>query len=228
MSRSTVYMSIGFGWLVLEVIVIVSSPLWCTGCSDASFEIAALQQGDTGNGSDSEVSTEEADALRVDSDNRHDGATSEGGEVDPSESEPDGDDSGRIDAVGDDRGVDVAEAFADADAGCPLYGHDDPLSSTSYDSCLPTGVPGDGSTYSKALLDGEIAHAAEKTPWITWGSASDLSCDSQTCEVHSLTVDAGVAFGIWCSTGPAAGWFIETGVGVPAMCPTSSVHGIWK
>lgn len=220
--RANICMLIGFGWFMLEVIVIVTSPLWCAGCSDASFEVAALERAETEG--DEQHANETGNVADVSGDRSTDSAA-EAGEVDPADGGPDGD-SGT--EHGDSASVDAADTTPDADAGCPLYGHDDPLSSTSYDSCLPTGIPGDGSTYSKSLLDGEIVHATSKTPWITWGTSSDLSCDGQSCEVHSLTVDAGVAYGVWCSTGYVAGWFIETGVGVPAMCPTSSVHGIWR
>src|SRR5690348_11077210 len=48
------------------------------------------------------------------------------------------------------------------DGGCPFtYTHYDPLTETHYTNCIPTGVPGDPSTYPAALLDAELVHAQE-------------------------------------------------------------------
>ena len=118
------------------------------------------------------------------------------------------------------------------ETGCTLHDHFEPVSGTKYTSCLPTGVPGDASTYSSALLDDELAHCEVTTPaGCSWGPRTSITCGTETCTVRAYSCaafDGGTASSTWCSTGPLAGWLTGgEGVGRPAICPTTDSHGVW-
>jgi hypothetical protein len=197
-----------------------------SGCADPAFDVApsALDETDTRKPSELRDSGVEngADDLGSDSGVRDTAGA---------------DDTREASAI--DSGVDTGSPSTDTEAidsvdtspidtGCPLYAHDDPMSGTSFESCLPTGVVGDPSTYSIALLDDEIAHAKSHTPSITWGSPTTTTCDGVDCTTCSLTVDAGIAYATWCAGGALAGYFLESSVGAGPPCPTAAIHGVWR
>lgn len=144
-------------------------------------------------------------------------------------------------APGEDTGA--AEASADADAeggndgGCTLYAHHGPVAGTLQDwhSCTPQGVPGDPSTYSKALADEQIAHAKATGifTW-TWGDTSYIACngdssaptaDGDACATLTLHTGSGPETVTWCWGGSLAGAFVEANDG--RTCPTLPTSPEW-
>lgn len=135
---------------------------------------------------------------------------------------------------GDSSSSSEADASSETlDSGCPLFEHHDAWSGTTWKSCLPSGVVGDASTYSAALLDDEMLHVEAATPsGCSWGSRSSITCGSETCTVRTYSCpalfDGGTASSTWCTTGSMAGWFTGgEGVGRAAICPTTDAHGGW-
>jgi hypothetical protein len=113
-----------------------------------------------------------------------------------------------------------------SDACSSFYPHHDPMYGAKWDSCLPSGVPGEPTTYSTALFDDEMAHVDAATPTgYTWGATSSVTCGTESCTQRQLTYDGGVGFAIWCTTGSMAGWFI--GANPTSICPTTDSHGEW-
>jgi hypothetical protein len=133
--------------------------------------------------------------------------------------------------------VDTTSAESDAenaseagDTGCVLHPHYDPMYGKKWDSCLPSGVPGDPTTYSAALLDEEFLHVEASAPaGYTFGARTPVVCGSETCIARSYTGPAitGTAWSTWCITGASAGWFVGANISVDPMCPSSDA-GNWR
>lgn len=133
-----------------------------------------------------------------------------------------------------------AEVGTDAggnDGGCTLYAHHGPVAGTMQDwhSCTPQGVPGDPSTYSKALADEQYAHAkATSVHGWTWSDPVGIYCngDSPTatasgeaCETTTLTTASGPVTVTWCWGGSLAGTSLESSDG--SKCPTLPLEATW-
>jgi hypothetical protein len=209
----------------MRAIAIVLVLAATASCSAASFDTAGAGDDD---GGDDGLSTDsgvlEGDVSPSDT------STDTGGLGDGGGDRSSGEDGARdVDDAADTRDAAIDDLGGDADGDtCTLHDHFDPLSSKSYASCLPTGVLGDPSTYSSALLDDEIAFAEKNTPGFTWGTPTTLECDGESCTSISFSIDGGVGWATWCSTGTLAGYFIETTLGGVATCPIITGHGGWR
>ena len=135
--------------------------------------------------------------------------------------------------VGADTGIDGGGN----DGGCTLYAHHGPVAGTMQDwhSCTPAGVPGDASTYSRALTDEQVAHAkATSVHGWTWSDPVDILCNGdspvpaasgEACETTTLTTTSGPVIVTWCWGGSLAGTSIESDAG--KQCPTFPADATW-
>lgn len=196
-----------------------------SACSSAAFDVAgdpadALEGDDAANSDVELLDTGDAgDALL------------ETGPGEVRDSKPHDDTTSPLDS-GTTTDTSPSSDTSPADAGCTLHDHYEPVSGKKYTSCLPSGVPGDGSTYSSALFDDEIAHCDAETPaGCSWGPPTPITCGAETCFARAYSCaafDGGTAASTWCVTGSLAGWITGgEGVGKPAICPTTDVHGVW-
>jgi hypothetical protein len=195
--------------------------LACAGCSSAAFDLA-------GDGPDADADDAELEASSdvAGDDSRHDVVV----DSSPAESRDAGDTAPATDSSpATDAPIDSITTEVETDTGCPLFSHHDPMYGSSWSSCLHAGVPGDGSTYSAALFDDELAHVDAATPsGCSWGPRSSIACGTETCTARSYVCPAiftGTAWATWCSTGSSAGWFI--GANPTLLCPTTDAHANW-